>query len=251
MNQDTINKIMEWVYEVRNKKNAVSERKKFLIDNPLEEKYKKELFDYYNQGHGFKTIAKILNVSYTECRTILIRWLGLNYRKGYNVITNELRAKRSKNSSGEKGNFYNWIEKYPELAKRNTKSIQGWYITKKGKKVWLRSCLEYIYAKWLDKNDIIWKTEEKTLKYKNQTYRPDFFIYTENGKLLKIVEVKGNYFDNVDARSQKAIEICKKNNLKLDLVKDIKPYIEENSYYHKELKEWKLLQEQLKEKLEK
>lgn len=257
MNQETINNIMDWVYNVKTKKNTLngykvsSERKEWIQKNPLKKQYKKELFEYYEKGHGFKTIAKLLNVSYSECRTILIKWLGLNHRKGYNIITNELRNKRSKNASGKNSNLYNWIEKYPELANKNTKSVQGWYISKDGERVWLRSCLEYIYAKWLDKQNIIWKTEEKTLKYKNETYRPDFFIYDKNQQLIKIVEIKGNYFDNVDSRSKKAVKICKKNNIKLDLVKDIAPYIEENSYYHKELKEWKLLQEQLKEKLEK
>jgi len=255
MKQETKLKIMSWVDNAKkisptanqSNKLKVGKRKKWIEENPLDESVKKELFDYYHSGHGFKSIAKELKISYTQCRRLLIEWLGLEYRKGYSVITNKLREKRRENALGEKSNFYNWVEKYPDIANKNSKSIQGWYIRKNNKKVWLRSSLEYIYAKWLDENNYIWEAEKKTLKYKGETYRPDFFIYDKNKKLIKVVEIKGSYFDNVDSRSKKAIKICKENNIKLELIKNLNPYIKNNSYYHKELKEWKKIQEQLKE----
>ena len=100
---------------------------------------------------------------------------------------------------------------------------------------------------WLDKTDCDWITEERTLKWNDETYRPDFFVYKDK-KLIEIVEVKGNYFDNVDKRSKKAILIAKNNNIPLKLVMDIKPYIEEESNYTKELQKWKDLQKQFTEK---
>ena len=54
-----------------------------------------------------------------------------------------------------------------------------------------RSTWEVEVAKWLDSNDIKWKYELERYKLSNDTtYLPDFFIF-ENGKLKKIIEVKG------------------------------------------------------------
>jgi len=253
MKKKSIKQIMKWYKEVNTKNHTVnqlkipSERQLWMVANPLCPILKQELFEYYNDGNGFKTMARELGISYTEIRGLLIGWLGLEYRKGMSVITKRLRERRSENAKGSKSNFYNWVEKYPERAKKQTKSIQGWYLKKNGEKVWLRSSLEYIYAKWLDKNNCEWIAEERTLKWKDETYRPDFFIY-DGEKLLEIVEVKGNYFDNVDKRSKKAILIARKNNIPLKLVMDIKPYIDEESNYTKELQKWKDLQTQFMEK---
>jgi hypothetical protein len=244
---------MKWYKEVQTKNHTVnqlkipSERQVWMQNNPLSPKLKSVLFKYYHDGNGFKSIAKELGLSYTKIRVLLIVWLDLDYRKGMSVITKRLKERRRDNATGSKSNFYNWVEKYPERAKKQTKSIQGWYIKKNGEKVWLRSSLEYIYAKWLDKTDCDWITEERTLKWNDETYRPDFFVY-KDGKLMEIVEVKGNYFDNVDKRSKKAILIAKNNNIPLKLVMDIKPYIEEESNYTKELQKWKDLQKQFTEK---
>jgi len=224
-----------------------SERQQWVEKNPLCQDAKTELIEYYNSGHGFKTIAKELNLSYTETRNLLIGWLKVSTRKGTSVVTDALRKKRSENVKGEKSPFYNWIEKYPERAATKTKSLQGWHRRKSGEYVWLRSCLEFIYAKWLDEHNIQWKSEVKTLKGNQETYRPDFFIY-ENNQLVKVVEVKGNYFDNVDKRSEKAKRICELNGVVLDLIRDIKPYLKDGSYYHKELKEWKTTRQQFGEK---
>lgn len=220
-----------------------SERQEWAKENPLCANAKKELIEYYELGHGFKTISKELGLSYTETRILLINWLEINTRKGMSVVTDVLRKKRSDNVKGEKSPFFNWVEKYPERAAIKTKSLQGWYRNKNGELIWLRSCLEFIYAKWLDENNISWQSEVKTLKGTNETYRPDFFIY-ENGKLIKVIEIKGNYFDTVDDRSEKAKRICEMHGLTLELIRDIKPYLKSGSHYHKELKEWKRIRQQ-------
>ncbi len=160
------------------------------------------------------------------------------------VVTDALRKKRSENVGGAKSPFYNWVEKYPERAKKQTKSLQGWYTRPNGSQVWLRSCLEYIYAKWLDSEGLLWDTEVRTLKGNNETYRPDFFIYDRNGTLIRLVEIKGNYFDNVNKRSEKAKRICESHSVSLEIIKDITPYIKNGSNYHKELKQWKLHRQQ-------
>ena len=253
LSQKTVKTIREWRENLLSKNGVVnqtrvpSERQLWAKANPLDPQAHKELEDYYKNGTGYKIIAKELGISYTETRNFLLKWTNTETRKGASVVTDELRRRRSENVKGEKSPFYNWVERFPERAEKQTKSIQGWYKNRNGEQVWLRSCLEFIYAKWLDRNEIEWKSEIQTLKGKNETYRPDFFIY-ENGKLVKVVEIKGNYFDNVDNRSKKARRVCKRNGIKLEIVKDISPYLLDGSYYHKELKEWKQAKKQFAEK---
>ena len=253
LSQKTVKTILDWRNNLLSKKGVVnqtrvpSERQLWAKTNPLDNQAKKELKEYYEKGTGFKIISKELGISYTEARNLLINWIVLDVRKGTSIVTDELRKRRSENVRGKKSPFYNWVERFPERAKKQTKSIQGWYKDRNGKKVWLRSCLEFIYAKWLDRSGIIWQAETRTLDGKNESYRPDFFIY-ENKKLVKVVEIKGNYFDNVDKRSEKASRVCEYNKIKLELVTDISPYLLKGSYYHKELKEWKQLRKQFEEK---
>ena len=254
LTEKTVATIRKWRLDLLSNNGVVNQTRqpsqRFLwsINNPLEESVLAELIEYYDAGHGYKTIAKELGLTYTECRNFLLNWIKINPRKGTSVVTDALRRKRSENVKGCKSPFYNWVEKRPEQAKKQTKSIQGWYTRKNGEKAWLRSTLEYIYAKWLDRNNKIWKPEEKTFTDGDRSYRPDFFIYNENNELVEVVEIKGNYFDNVGGRSKKAIEICEKHKLKLNLILDVRPYIEEGSYYHKELKKWKEIQKQFSEK---
>jgi len=254
LTDNTVQTIKKWRFDLLSKNGTVnqkrqpSERYNWSLINPLPDSVLNEIISYYESGNGYKTIAKELNLTYMECRSFLINWIKINPRKGTNIVTDELRKKRSENAKGSKSNFYNWIEKRPEQAKKQLKSIQGWYLNKNNEKIWLRSSLEYIYAKWLDKNNIKWKTEVKTYTASEKTYRPDFFIYDENNNLIEIVEIKGNYFNNVEERSKKAIYVCEKNNLKLNIIFDIQPYIEKGSYYIKELKAWKQIQKQFAEK---
>lgn len=250
LSPSTIQSVLKWQKTLQSKKGTVnqtkeqSERQLWAVENPLTNGAHQEIKDYYAAGNGFKIIAKELGLSYTKTRRLLLVWLGIDARKGMSVVTDALRRRRSENVRGEKSPFFNWVEKYPERAKTQTKSLQGWYERKDGSKVWLRSCLEYIYAKWLDSNDLVWNTEVKTFKGQGETYRPDFFIYGNDGKLVRVVEIKGNYFDNIDKRSEKATRICELHGVKLEIVRDITPYIKVGSYYHKELKEWKLHRQQ-------
>lgn len=55
---------------------------------------------------------------------------------------------------------------------------------------YLRSSYEYAYAKFLDHMGVKWKYETEIYKLGSSTYKPDFFIYNENNKLIKIVEIK-------------------------------------------------------------
>jgi hypothetical protein len=56
------------------------------------------------------------------------------------------------------------------------------------------SSWEVLTAKYFDDNNINWKYDEKGFKLSDgRVYYPDFFIYDEDNKFIKLVEVKG-YF---------------------------------------------------------
>lgn len=219
---------------VRNQHSSESERRVWIKNNPcpLEDK----ITQIYHSGHGFKTIGKNLNLSYSVTRKLCIDYIGINHRKGTSVVTDELRKKRRENVLGEKSPWYDWPRKMPELLIKNGKTIQGYYVKKDGSKVWLRSTYEYVIAKWLDKLDKEWKTEEKCYVLSNgERYRPDFFIY-ENNKLHSIVEVKSRYF-NKDNREYKFHMLKKEYDIECLLITDITKFTDKT--YHQEIKEWK------------
>lgn len=72
----------------------------------------------------------------------------------------------------------------------------GYYTNIDGKKMFLRSIREFIYAKKLDSESKHFLTEKDTYFINGKNYKPDFFIYDESyNKLIEIVEIKGNIAD--------------------------------------------------------
>lgn len=208
-------------------------RKKGLKDNSLDEKYRKYLEKIYNEGYGYKIIARWLNLSYTRTRIIFIKYLQIKTRKGYNVVTDKLREFRGERVRGNKSPWYNWPENKPHLARSTTTGVQGYYLNKAGKYIWLRSTWEYIYAKWLDSKNILWEYESKTYKLSNgETYRPDFKILEKSSFL---VEIKGSRFKD---RLYK-VDLFRKeySDIKIIVIRDISKYSDIG--YKKELKKWK------------
>lgn len=66
----------------------------------------------------------------------------------------------------------------------------------------LRSSYEYAFAKSLDFRNIRWKYEVEKYDLGYKVYKPDFFIYDKEGKLIKIIEIK--------SREKKAQDTAKK-----------------------------------------
>jgi hypothetical protein len=237
--------IKEWYDEVKSKRcnknfySKKSERELFIENNKNTAIVKTILEKQYNDGYGYKLIAKDLEFSYSIIRKILIDYLKIDCRQGYNVITDKLRKIRSENVKGENSPFYRWPERMPHLLDNNSYTgIQGYYKNNNGDYVWLRSSWEYIYAKWLDQKNIEWNVEEQSYTLSNgETYRPDFFIY-ENKKLKYIVELKGQMFFGRSYKTELLKEIVSVN---VVLIDDINPFIENESTYKKELEKWKLI----------
>lgn len=143
---------------------------------------------YVIEQYGYKVLGRALDLTYSRTRSLLKDYLHINVRNGYRVVTDRLRKFRS---DRVKGNLNPWSQIIPHKI-NNQRSIQGVYTKKDGTEIWLRSSWEYIYAKWLEKQNIQFSVEVKSFELSNkQRYTPDFFIYDSNGMLDHIVEIKG------------------------------------------------------------
>lgn len=195
-----------------------------LCDETVE--YLKKLYESY----GFKVIARELDISYTQCRRMFMVWLNIKTRVGQSVCLDTTKKFRRERVIGKDNPWYDW----PGVGKiKNSRGIQGYYRRKDSEKIWLRSTWEYIYAKWLDLNNINWTYEGKQFTLSNgESYRPDFTI-SENGN-SHIVELKG-YFKN---RLYK-VQMLKNEypDIKITVIDDIKHYTDN---YRNELKLWKI-----------
>jgi len=208
----------------------LGERRNFIkIGRPGEAV--KYLKNKYDGGYGLKVLAREIGVSYTIMRTIF-GYLDLEFRKGRDVVTDKTRKFRSERVKGKKSPWYDWPSKYKEMHKTCSRGIQGYYKSKNNGNVYLRSTWEYIYAKWLDKNNIKWSYEGKSFIFKNgESYRPDFTIYSNTEY---IVEIKGYFKDRVYK-----IGIMREEypNIEIVVIDDISDYI--SIGYNKEKKLWR------------
>lgn len=196
-----------------------------IKNRKIDEEFKNLLRDLYTSGYGFKTIAaSIPNASYTQIRGLFNKIFPDIVRSGTDVVTDKLKDRRSKRLLNSDDNPWKH-----DLNNKNSTGIQGRY-----KNYWLRSSYEYIYVKWMEKNNIVFKSEPTKFKLDNgQYYTPDFAIY-ENNTLTKYVEIKGKVFDNnLHKPEMLSIQIGKP----VVVIDDILPYCEIN--YERSLKEWK------------
>jgi len=214
--------------------------------NPSNKKSKYELLDViykpidaiayiqklYEDGYGLKVLGRHLDMSYTMMRCSFKKF-GIPMRVGRAVSTEKTRTFRQYKALQDDNPWKNWTEHHPEWGDKSRTGISGYYISASGDSIWLRSTWEYIYAKWLDINNISWKFENITYELSDGTsYRPDFFIY-DNGKLSHIVEIKG-YYDN---RAYKPELLMEEYSLNVVVITDMSPYIQ--TTYYNELQEWK------------
>jgi len=203
------NEIHELIF-MAYKRNHANEMKKTQQFEIVDERLRELLQCLYDE-FGIKTIVKLINdqsISYSIIRRIL---KDLKIEISSRTCTDDLKRVRSINAI-KHGNFDDWTTKFHQ---RKERGIQGYFLTKNNDYVWLRSSYEFFYAKFLDENNIEWKYEERSYMLKDgSTYRPDFFIY-EDGKLSKIIEVKGTYFFTAQNRIDKANLVAKEFDLKI------------------------------------
>lgn len=151
---------------------------------------------YHKNELGYKSIVMALDnehITYSSLRTVFKK-LGITPRTGTSTVTKTLCKMRSYRSTVANP-WTNWTEKYPMMHKGNKSYCQGYYFNESmNKDVWLRSSWEYGYAQYLDKRKENWDVECRSyLLSDGRYYRPDFFIFDDKNKLIKIVEIKANY----------------------------------------------------------
>jgi hypothetical protein len=144
---------------------------------------KQFLIDEYLIAHKpFKHIAKDLGVSATTVKRYLIK--------------NGIELREDALKDGYKHGFIDGRSgaDSPSFGK-DAHHGKGQWVCLDGKWVYMRSSWEVTVAKFLFLQGINFKYEEVRYNLGDTTYRPDFFIYKENGELDYILEVKGWYKD--------------------------------------------------------
>ena len=219
------------IYDFIDDKNKLPKNKRSNLKLDMNcQQYLEKLYSQY----GFKTIGNSIGMTYPVIRSLFLNYTDIECRTGYDVCLPSTKKFRSERVLGDKNPFYNWVENYPHL--NNSRGIQGYFYKKNGDRVWLRSTWEYIYATWLEKNNILWSYETTSYSFSNgESYRPDFNILNGDMSLNHIVEVKG-YFKN---RLYK-IDLMKREypHIKISIVDRIDSYTEN---YNKDVKKWKKL----------
>jgi hypothetical protein len=210
---------------------------------------KKNLSKIYRKGYGFKSIRKLfisrgVDVGYSELRGLMENILKIEARKGYNVITPTLRKFRAKKMSYE-SRERNRLYPTQHITTTICKGVQGYYFNKSLQKyVWLRSSYEYIYAKWLDTQNVLWDVEVQSFRLNDgRYYRPDFFIYNKKMKLKKIVEVKGG-FDLWNRDKHKQLKLDK---IEIVLIRKITDFLEKGKSLNQERELWKAIRKMQRE----
>lgn len=240
------NNILNYYYKI------IKFNSKFTLNQHVKERLESNIFleeesfnylkNLYDIGYGYKILGREIGLSYSKIRRLLNNFLKIKTRKGYNVVTEKVKKFRSERVKGNKSPFFDWPNQTNKF-KNNSRGIQGYFLSKNNEYVWLRSTWEYIYAKWLDKNNINWKFEEKSYKLLNgESYRPDFFIYDKNNNFKNIVEIKGYFKD----REYKVKMLKEELFIDVIVIDNINDYCEN---YNKELYLWKkekLLKKELK-----
>ena len=188
----------------------------------------------YDSGYGYKVIARSMGITYSVIRNIF-KYLNINVRTGYDVSTEKTRQFRSDRVKGDKNPWLDWTQTHAEMHKTSKRGVQGYYTKKDGSLIWLRSTWEYIYAKWLDKNDVNWGYESIQYNLNDGVkYRPDFNILDNDGKLVYVVEIKGYYKNRAYKVDMMKIEHPE---IQIEMIEDISKYT--SSSYKAEVKEWK------------
>jgi len=217
-----------WAGKVLDRPGSLDKRS-WMQKNPFLHKHLHEIQNVYDSGYGMKILSREIGISYTNFRTIFLKYLGLKCRTGTNVITKKLREFR-KEKAAKEGYFKNWPTTMPFLLQ--SRGLQGWYESKQhGKKIWLRSSWEFIYCRWLEEQGILYDYELRSFKLKSgKSYRPDFFLQNNT-----IIEIKAPRYNDRKWKYEAFKEEFPEYNLVV--ITDVKPYCKRS--YVTDIKEWK------------
>lgn len=241
MNIDNVKSLISDISD--RKFQIIKGRSRYKFTNKIlqDSKYKdlKEFLDdiYTKQGYGIKYLIKTynFNITYSSFRHLIMFLPNIELHSD-RIATNGLKKQRSENSKKQYKEKRGWFKPGVQESikhRSDARGVQGYYWNEsKQKYVWLRSSWEYSYAKWLNKQKINWDVEVQGFRLQDgHLYRPDFFIFDENNKLIKIVEIKG-YWKRDEYKPKLLNEDL--YNIDVIIIDNIKPYQEYN-----DLKTWK------------
>lgn len=83
---------------------------------------------------------------------------------------------------------------------------------------YIRSSYEYAYALYLDTQNVNWGYEVETYDLGFKKYKPDFFIYDNQGNLIKVVEVKSSKRDELELGNRSLNELKRLYGIDTELV---------------------------------
>lgn len=125
--------------------------------------------------------------------------------------------------------FATFIRRPPKPAKRSKKRKTGMmaikksiYRSRQGFIMHCRSSWEYKTAQYFDKLGVRWSYESKLLILDKEKYLPDFFIFNQRGKLLKIIEVKGRFLPADRAKTMRFQEALAAQGIPLEIWDGVK-----------------------------
>lgn len=77
------------------------------------------------------------------------------------------------------------------------------YTDRFGRTTTFKNTWEYGAAVYIDTQGWIWVYEQAPIHLNGETYLPDFFIWDNEGDLVKVIEVKGRYEESIKEKMQR------------------------------------------------
>lgn len=110
------------------------------------------------------------------------------------------------------------MEKYPLYS--TAKRVK--YTSKAGHTYTFRSSWEYKVAEYLDSLGLNWEYELDALALDNEVYLPDFFIFDNVGTWVKLIEVKGYFPEEAQAKMQRFQQALASIHIQLEIWDEVK-----------------------------
>lgn len=198
--------------------------KYFGLDKNINEKQAQEVILFINKSHSK------LSESYWILRT--------NKQKNeYSPIIESYRNNLVESSY----KHTNRKTVQSDFNKKNySRGYSGW-IKIRNEKIYVRSKNEYIYLIYFDKVlPLNWKikSEERIYHYKDYSYKPDFFIYNDENKLIKIYEIKDNK-KSIGKKYKIFEEFFEKNKIEFEIVHNSNLILKQNPEIKSLFTKWK------------
>lgn len=181
-------------------------------------------------------IVKFINQSNSKCH--ISYWILRT-----DLHLDEIKLKVDEYKKSFVTSSYKYVTRKTVSTKFTTKyKSRGYsgYTTVRNTQYYCRSKNEFLTIHYLDKilpNKYHIKYEGTVYVFGNISYKPDYFIYDENNKLIYVLEIKGSKQEIVDKYLYFQRELSKID-IKLDFIHDIQKVVRHNFDIQNKLKSW-------------